>query len=422
MYQKHTLPNGVRIITAPLHETNAVTVLIMFKVGSRYETQSNNGISHFLEHLFFKGTKRRPSTLEISKALDGVGAEYNAFTSKDYTGYYIKLQHQKFELALDILSDILFDSLFLPKEIERERGVIIEEINMYDDNPMANVEEQLERIMYGDHPLGWSIAGPKKTIHKITRPQILTYRRDHYHADNTIITIAGKIPVHTLGLVKKYFGGNKFPKKDGVVFQKVQIQQRSLRIKAKYKKTEQYHIALGWPAYHYTHHDLDALKILMTILGGNMSSRLFIGIRERLGLCYFIRGSVSPYEDVGNIVIQAGVDKRRIREAIAAILEEVKKIRDKGVTKEELNKAVDFIKGKVILELEDSESLASWVVRQEMFHGKILTPSQKFQEYDRLNREDILRVANDIFHPERINLAYIGPERNKKIFENLLHF
>ncbi|OGY84567.1 MAG: hypothetical protein A3F54_05675 [Candidatus Kerfeldbacteria bacterium RIFCSPHIGHO2_12_FULL_48_17] len=421
-YHLQKLKNGLRIVTAPLHDTKVVTVLIMFKVGSRYEAKNINGVSHFLEHLFFKGTKNRPTTLEISQTLDSVGADYNAFTSKEWTGYYIKLEHQKLELALDMLSDMLFNSLFEPKEIERERGVIIEEINMYEDNPMATVEERLERLLYGNNPLGRAIAGPKPTIKKITRQQILKYRQSHYHAGNTVIAVAGKLNAQSTGLIKKYFGGNKFKKQQEQAYEKVSVKQSAPQLNLKYKKTEQSHLAFGWAAYPIGHEKLEALQLASVILGGNMSSRLFISIRERKGLCYLIRSSITPYQDIGNLVIQAGIDKKRIKPAIEAILKEVDLLRDKGVSEEELRKAKDFMKGKLVLQLEDSEEIANWLVQRILFNEKNLTPEEKIKRLEKITTQDILRVANEVFRPDTMNLAIIGPFREHAEFKKLLHF
>lgn len=416
-----SLTNGAKLITAPLHDTKVVTVLIMFKVGSRYEPKNINGVSHFLEHLFFKGTKNRPSTLEISHELDSVGAAFNAFTSKEYTGYYIKLESHKLPLALDMLSDMLCNSLFDPKEIERERGVIIEEINMYEDNPMATVEEDLELLLYGENTLGRTIAGPKTTIQKITRNQILNYRKTHYHASNMIVAIAGKIDEKNIQKeAEKFFGDGKIPRKGKIRYEKIAIKQTKPRLHLKHKTTEQVHVAFGWPALAGTDANLEALQVLTIILGGNMSSRLFISIRERKGLCYFIRSSVNPYEDVGNVVIQAGIDKQRIEPALKAILEEVDILLEKGITDKELQKAKDFVRGKLVLQLEDSEEIASWLTQRALFTPKVMTPEEKMKKLDAVTKEDVMKIARKIFRKNLLNLAIIGPFDSAKPFEKII--
>lgn len=415
------LTNGVQLVTAPLHDTKVVTVLIMFKVGSRYEQKNQNGISHFLEHLFFKGTKNRPSTLEISHELDSVGAAYNAFTSKEYTGYYIKLESHKLELALDMLSDMLCNSLFDPKEIERERGVIMEEINMYEDNPMATVEEDLEHLLYGENTLGRTIVGPKTTIQKISRQQILEYRRSHYHANNMVVAIAGKVDGKNIQkMAEKFFGDGKIPKQKPVHYQKISINQVKARVHLKHKKTEQVHVALGWPALKVTDPNMEALQILSIILGGNMSSRLFISIRERKGLCYFIRSSVNPYEDTGNMVIQAGIDKKRIEPALKAIQEEINLLLTQGITEKELQKAKDFVRGKLVLQLEDSEEIASWLVQRLLFTPKIMTPEEKMKRLNSVTKNDVMKIAKKVFKKEMMNAAIIGPFDSKKTFEKII--
>lgn len=419
MYTKTKLKNGMRVIVAPLQETKAVTVLVMVKVGSRYEPKNINGSSHFVEHLMFKGTKKRPTALTITKLLDGIGAEYNAFTSKDATGYYIKANYEKVELLLDLLSDMLRNSTFISKEVERERGVIVEEINMYEDNPMMFMEDLFEQTVWGDHPLGRNIAGPKSVIQKVTQRQLHTYYKKYYKPHNMVLAVAGRVDKNIGRLIKKYFDSGttatgKFK------FKPAATSQRQPQVAVKEKDTEQVQLGLGFPAYQYRSKKLYPLYLLNVIMGGNMSSRLFMSIREKKGLCYFIRSSVSPYEDTGAFMIQAGLDKARIREAVTAILQELKKVRQLGVTTTELRKAKDFLKGKLILDLEASDHVASWLSRQEMLHGKIVTPAEQIKKLERVTPADIKKVAGELFVTPKLNVALIGPVQTDNSFFKLL--
>jgi len=419
MFKKYKLKNGLRVILAPLHETKAVTVLVLVKVGSRYEVKNINGVSHFVEHLMFKGTKKRPTALSITKELDSIGAEYNAFTAKDHTGYYIKANFEKIELALDVLSDIVFNSKLEQPEIERERGVIIEEINMYEDNPMMFMEDLFEQTVYGDHPLGWNIAGPKEVIKKISRRNIFEYYKKHYCPQNVLVAVAGRIDNKVMALVKKYFD------KKGVAgvekkFRRLSHRQQRPQVKLKYKETEQVQMALGFPSYSYFDKKLYPLYLLSVILGGNMSSRLFMSIREKRGLCYFIRSTVNIYQDTGNLMIQAGLDKKRIKEAIKEILKEFKKIKKEGVSKSELKKAKDFLKGKLILQLEASDNVASWLSKQELLRNKILTPAEQIKRLEKVTQADIKKVSLEIAKTQRLNLSLIGPFKKESDFMGLL--
>lgn len=419
MFKQYTLPNGLRVVLAPLHETKAVTVMVLIKVGSRYETRAINGVSHFVEHLMFKGTEKRPTSLAITKELDGIGAEYNAFTAKDHTGYYIKANHEKTELALDMLSDILFHSTFRADDIDRERGVIVEEINMYEDNPLMLMEDLFEQTVYGDCPLGWSIAGPKTVIKKVSRTGLHDYYKKHYVPHQMLVAVAGNIGPTIESRVKHYFGTHA-SRRQRYNFKKVVAEQRSPHIRVKYKDTEQVQVALGFPGYSYTDKHLYTLYLMSVILGGNMSSRLFMSIREKKGLCYFIRSGINVYQDTGNLMIQAGLDKTRIKEAIKAILAELKKLRDREVTAAELRKAKDFLRGKLILELEASDHVASWLSRQELLQDRILTPAQQIERLERVSQSAIKAVAANLIKTAKINLTVIGPFKQKEQFADLL--
>lgn len=422
MYSKYTLSNKVRVLLAPLHDTKTVTVLVIFGVGSRYEHKKINGISHFIEHMMFKGTQRRPTTLSISKELDSVGAEYNAYTGKDLTGYYVKINKEHLALALDILSDMLFNSKFDSAELEREKKVICEEIHMYQDNPMMYVDTLLEQAMFPGSSLGWDIAGSDDTVNGMTRDQMRAYIDEYYEPNNVVVGVSGNFEDTTAReLIESHFGKTWQATKKPKPFQPFKASSSEKpTVLTHYKETEQVQLALGFPAYHYLHPDVQALNLLTVILGGNMSSRLFINIRERLGLCYYIKASHQPYQDTGNFYVQAGLDKTRIKKAITVILKELKKMRDKGVTKSELKQAKDFISGKMALQLEDSESVVSWYVTQEVMTNKTMTPEEKLESIYQVTSEDVQRVAREIFNENRASLAIIGPYKDEKDFLPLL--
>lgn len=418
-YKLHKLSNGARLILVPNKSTKAASVLAIFGVGSRHEHKEINGASHFIEHLMFKGTKKRPTTLDISKELDRVGAEYNAATAKDWTAYYVKIDNRHIDMAMDVISDMILNSKFDQKEIDRERGVILEEINMYEDNPMMYIEDLLEQSIFDGNTLGWQISGPRDVIRNVTREQLLEYKNKFYQPSNVVICVAGNYPDDIKEKIEKYFAfeqANKFVSK----YEDFKFTQTAPRIKIKKQKTEQAQLAFGFPGYKYNDPRVHALYLLAIILGGNMSSRLFINIRERQGLCYFIRSYINIYQDTGCLVVQSGLDMKRIEQAIELILAELKKMKEKGVTETELQEAKDFIKGKVILHLEDSSELAEWYAKQEILTNESLTPEQKFELFDKVKVEDVKKVANEIFKKELINLSLIGQFDGDDKFKKLL--
>lgn len=420
MYKKITFPNKVRLITVPSKDTKAITVFFLFGVGSRYETKAINGASHFIEHLMFKGTKKRPTTLDISRELDSVGAEFNAMTSKDYTGYYVKISYEKIDLAIDILSDILLHSKFEKKEVKREKGVIIEEINMYHDNPLMYIESLFESAVHGGSSLGWDISGPVSAIRKITKRQLLEYKNYYYQPNNVVVAVAGRIDERIKNLIKNKFVNKLKVGQEIKSFPKFKLNQNQPRIKLQYKDTRQVQLALGFPVFGYHDPRIYALHLLSIILGGNMSSRLFISVRERRGLAYFVRCFPNFYQDTGNIMIQSGLDMARLDEAIGVIVEELRKVKKQGVTLKELKSAKEFIRGKTILNLEDSSHLAEYFAKQELLIGKIETPEQKMKKYNAVKIGDIKKLAVDIFRNEHLNLALIGSFKSAERFKKII--
>ena len=420
MFKKIILPNGLRIILIPQKNASAATALVLVGTGSKYEKKEISGISHFLEHLFFKGTSKNPRPIDISEPLDRIGGIYNAFTGEEYTGYFVKADSKHLDLALDMLSDVYLNSKIDPAEIEKERGVIIEEINMIYDNPGHYVQVLWPELLYGDQPAGWNIAGTKESVSKISRQNIVDYLKSQYVAANTVVCVAGGIAdmEQILEKIKKYFSKIKdsnYSKKPPVL-----ETQKSPGLLVRYKETDQTHLCIGVRAYNMFHPKKYAQEVLALVLGGMMSSRLFIRIREELGLAYYISAVSSADTDNGSLFAQAGVDNTKIEKAISAILEEFRKIKDDVVPESELDKAKDNIKGKMALLLETSDSQASFYGMQEMLEKTILTPEEICDKIDEVKAQDLQEVARDIFQPKNLNLALIGPFKDEDKFKKIL--
>ncbi len=419
MYQKTVLKNGLRIIAVPDKSTQAVTVLLLVKIGSKYEIKGTSGISHFLEHMLFKGTKKRPTSTDVAEALDKVGGNYNAFTGEEFTGYFAKVESSHFDLALDWVADIYLNSLLPEKEIKKEKGVIVEEINMYHDNPMAHIQNLWKKLLYGDQPAGWSVAGEKSGVKKITKEQLSSYRKNHYTASNSLVCIAGNFDgAEAKRKVREYF--SKLSKGKVHLKPKVIESQKKPNSLIHFRKIDQTHLCLGVRAYNLFHPQRYALELLAVILGGMMSSRLFVEVREKLGLAYYVVTLPESDSDTGFLLTRAGVDNKNVDKAIKAILREYKKIKEELVGPAELQKAKDYIKGKMALSLEVSDALAAFYGGQELLENRILSQKQIFKKIDSVKSKDILEVAQDIFQPQKLNLVLLGPLKDKKAFENLL--
>lgn len=418
-YKKKTLKNGLRIVVVPIKGAPSVTVMSMIEAGSEYETKDKNGISHFLEHMFFKGTKNRPSSLDISKEFDGMGAEHNAFTSNEITAYFGKSATKNFDKILDIISDMYLNPTFPEQEMEREKGVIIEEINMYEDLPQRKVHDVLGELMYGDTPYGWSIAGPKENISKMKIEDFLNYRKTHYVAEKTLIVVAGDVnPKMAFAKIEKLFKNMEVGKR--VKKGKVKEAQDEPKLKFKNKETDQSHLVLGFRTFGLYDKRIPTLKVLSTILGGGMSSRLFQKMREELGICYYIYSAINDYTDHGNFVIPAGVDKNRLDSAVEGILTEVRKIIKEKVSAEELRKAKDYLIGRMYLGLESSDSLAGFYGFQEIMREEIKTPKEAEKEIEKVTAGDIQKLAKHIFVEKNMNLAIVGALKDEGALKKLL--
>lgn len=419
MHKIKTYPNGLRLVMTPIEGTQSCTVLCLVGAGSRYETKEINGISHFLEHLFFKGASRYKNAAEVASAIDSVGGDFNAFTGKEYAGYFVKLAAHQKEVAFDLIGDMMLNATLVSEEIEKERGVILEEYNMYQDTPMYQVGWDFERLMFGDQPMGWDQIGTKDTIRSMTRDQIFSYKNDQYTPDNAVISVAGNFSESEIEtLVEKYFA---FPEekrqRNSLPYESTQSTERVI---LQHKKTEQAHLILGVEGLSASDDDLYAEKILSVILGGNMSSRMFLNVREAKGLSYYIRTSTDDYTDVGTLSTSAGVDISRVDLAIEAILEEYRKITESPVGDIELKKAKEFMKGKIILRLEDSEEFAHLMGKQLLLFSKVRSVEDILARIDAVTAEDVHRVAQKLLKPENMKLALIGPFEDKERFEKLL--
>lgn len=416
-----TLSNGLRLLTVPMPGVKSVTVLILVGTGSRYETRNINGISHFLEHMVYKGTKRRPGAIDIPTEIEGFGGAWNAFTSKDHTGFYIKAAVTHLDHIFDILADVLQNSLLKEEEIEKEKGVIVEEINMYEDTPMQKVGEVYDELMYGDIPLGWNIAGTPEIVRKMTRADFSDYWKKHYTPSNMVIAVAGGIK-DIKGTAEKYLG--KWTDGKAIECELAKVTQNGPRVKIKNKKTEQAHLCIGVPGYPLNHPERYNLAVMTTVLGGGASSRLFEEIREKRGLAYYCRSSNDQYPDVGHFVTQSGIVLSKIEEAIKVIVNEFYLIANskRPVTKDELQRAKELLKGHLILSLEDSRNVAGFFGSDLLIEKKVRTLDEILEKLDKVVVDDVVRVASDIFKQEKLNLAIIGPYEDEEKFKKLLAF
>lgn len=418
-YKKTTLKNGLRILTVPMKDTQTATVVVMVGVGSRYESEKEAGLSHFIEHMFFKGTKKRPTFMEISTELESVGGEYNAFTFKNKTGYYAKVDSKHTHIALDVISDIFLNSKMEEKEIEKEKGTIIQEINMYEDTPRMKIGDVFENLVFEGSSLGREIIGNKKTVKSFRRDSFINYKNKFYTANDTVVCVAGNFNEgKIIRSLKDIFSEMAKGKKPA--FQTVREKQSKSQFIAKFKETDQTHLILGNRAYHHDHKDRFALGLLAVILGGNMSSRLFSEIREKRGLAYSVHTGVEAYSDCGYIATQAGVEHKNLEKTVEIILKEYKKISTEKVDMNELKRAKDYIKGQGVMNFESSDEVSMFYIDQEVCKGKIMTMPQIFAEIDKVTVSDILRVAKDIFREKTLNLAVIGPHKDGKKLEKIL--
>ncbi len=418
-YQFHTLDSGLRLVTIPMEGTRAVTVLVMVGTGSKYETKDINGISHFLEHMMFKGTAKRSGELDIARELESIGAQFNAFTSQEYTGYYAKASAEKTDIIMDVIFDIFLNSRLDEAEIQKERHVVVEEINMVNDDPRHIVSLNFEKLLYGDQPAGWPITGPKGTVLGLKRDQFVKYFNTHYIAGNTVVAIAGNIkPEEIKEKVTDYFSNIR----EGELFTKEKVVESQTVPQADifYKETDQSHLILGFRAVSMHDERRYPLAVLGSILGGGMSSRLFSEVREKRGLAYYVSAGNSTSTDCGYFAVEAGVNNTKAQDAIKVILEQIKKVRDEGVTELELKQAIDQTVGHTDLAMESSNFLAQICANSVLFEGKVLTPEAELAKIKAVTREAIAIVAKEFLKEEGLNLALVGPFKDSEPFKKLL--
>lgn len=407
-FKKTVLENGLRIITSPHLDNPAVTILVLVEAGSEYETKEINGLSHFLEHLCFKGTKKRPKAIDIAGELDGIGALYNAFTGQEFTGYFAKAQARHFDKILDVVSDIYLNSVFNSAEIDKEKGVIIEEINMYEDLPMARVYYLFQELLYGDQPAGWNIIGQKEIIRTLTRKDFINYRKKHYLAGNTIVVVAGAInEKEAIAKIGDIFAGVSFGGKVKKI--KPEERQEKPELLVKYKESDQTHLILGVRGYGIFDKRRFVVDVIGDILGGGMSSRLFQKIREEMGAAYYVNAGAEFFSDHGYFRASAGVDRQRLSEVIKAITAEFKRLIGEPVSLAELQRVKDHLIGGLMLGLETSDDLARFYGGQEIVERKIMSPQEITKRIQAVTAEEIRGVAEDLFRNECLNLAVIGP-------------
>ncbi|KKW31296.1 MAG: Peptidase M16 domain protein [Candidatus Uhrbacteria bacterium GW2011_GWA2_52_8d] len=409
-----TLQNGLRVLLAPVNGTDTVSVLVLVRVGSRYEPAHLNGSCHFIEHMMFKGTRRRPTAQHISRTLDAIGADFNAFTGKNYTGYYVKVDKSHLELGLDIIDDMIFASKMDAEELNRERGAIIEEIHMYEDNPMMHVSDLLERVMFDGSTLGWEIAGTPKIIREVDRDEMYAFWKKYYQPSNMVLVVSGNIDKRVQRWIEETFGTRKSMHKsfDGFADFVLHTPHKKPLARVQTKPTEQIQLAIGFPSFGMQDPRNIALTLLGVILGGNMSSRLFVEVRERKGLAYFVRVANDAYEEVGNFMIRAGLDKQRLDVAVTTIMREVRKIVREPVTAKELRDAKAYIRGQMAIRLEDSYERAQWFAREKMFQKSVRTPEHYLKMIEKITLKDVRAVAGSVLDLKQMSLAAVGPFKN----------
>jgi predicted Zn-dependent peptidase len=410
--------------------------------GTDYESKKQNGLAHFLEHMCFKGTTKRPSAKSIALEFDTIGADYNAFTSRGLTGYFARAHKKHAGHIFDIVSDVYLNSTFPQEEIEKEKGVVIQEINMYADDPHSRVSKLATHLLYGDQPAGWEILGTKETVSSFSRADLLRYRKSQYDAKNTLVVVAGNFDEKEIEKeIKKAFG--KMPAGKKNTRAKTIVKQSAPQIAIDTRETDQTHLILSFRAYGYEHggiksqldqkvkgkldqvsvqKKISALRTLTTALGGGMSSRLFQKMREELGICYYVGSSASLRPDAGTVVISAGVANDRVKEALEGIMSEVRRFKEEGISLDELKKVKEYRLSGLVLHLETTEDFADFYGKEEILRDKITTEDQVSKHIEGVKKEEVDIVAQEVFDVSGVNLAITGPfsEKDKKAFLEII--
>ena len=417
VFERFSLENGLRVLTAPMPHAQSVSCFVMLAAGSRYETADTNGIAHFAEHMFFKGTDRRPTARDIAGEIDAIGGEFNAFTGKEYTGYYVRCAAETRDTALDVLVDMLRNSRFDAEEIEREKGVIIEEMNMYFDTPRDFIGGVYESLLYGDQPLGWDIIGRKETVRGATPRVVHRLHRQvvpaESHGRRRRRSARRRAEGATRGAARRHGAArDRLARTRG-------LEWNGSRVKVHTKASDQAHLVLGVRSRPMVDPDRYVLQILATVLGGGMSSRLFTEVRERRGLAYYVFSTNHAYTDAGSLYAQSGVDINRIDDAVTTIVEQFKLLADEIVPADELEKARNFAKGRFVLQLESPHGTIMFGLRREVLEGRAEEPQAVLDALDAVTAEDVQRVAKEILD-SGFHLAVIGPFDDAERFEKLL--
>lgn len=420
-YHKTTLPNGVRVIVVPAHDNPSTTVMVACETGSHHESKKENGLSHFLEHMLFKGTPTRPSAFSVTSELDAVGAESNAYTSHDVTAYHAKSQKKHWEKLLEVVSDIYLNPAFPSADLEKERGVITQEIQMYNDLPHHRVWLVLVKLLYGETPAGRPIIGLKENIKKFSRQDFLAYHRKHYISSKTIVVISGDVtPKVAVEAAKKIFGA--LPAVEKRTREVIKEKQKAPKIAVEKKKSDQTHIILALRGYKT--HDKRSIvaSVLMGVLGSGSSSRLWQRLREEMGACYYVHAYNESSSDHGLSGISTGIDQKRAPEVTKAIIDECKRLTYEKVEDKELQKVKDYKVSHLYMGLETTDALANYYLSEEIVHGTARNPEELEKEIRKVTAEDVMEVAKDLFRDEKLNLAIVGPVTDPKGIKKVLTF
>lgn len=417
-YRKSTLDNGLRIITTEMPHTRSVSLCVFVGVGSRYETEDQAGISHFIEHMVFKGTERRPTPEEISGTIEGTGGVLNAGTEQELTVYWCKVAEPHFKESLDLLLDMLRNSVYETQGLEKERMVIVEEISMINDYPNSKVDALIDEMLWPDHPLGRDIAGTRESIMGITREQMLDFMADFYSPSNIVISVAGNVS-HDEVVEQVADFSEGWPSSTSSTWAPFHGKESGPISRVEYRKTEQTHLSIALPGISLVHPDRYALDLLSVILGEGMSSRLFVEVRERQGLAYDVHSGVAHFLDTGAFVVSAGVDPKRLYDAVETILEQIGEVRE-GVPDDELEKAKRLSTGRLQLRMEDTRAVAGWTGNQELLLGEILGAEEVVNRVNAITPSDVRKVANDILVGDKLAMAVVGRCRGQRRLEQLL--